>query len=86
MNFFCQSGKDFDNKLAELGGERLLDRVDADVEYQAAAAEWRARVVEALKARAPAAVPSQLIASGSVNEIHTSPYTKEAPLTATRWR
>ncbi|HCF7931954.1 TPA: NADPH-dependent assimilatory sulfite reductase flavoprotein subunit [Klebsiella michiganensis] len=80
--FFCQSGKDFDNKLAELGGERLLDRVDADVEYQAAA-EWRARVVEALKARAPAAVPSQLIASGSVNEIHTSPYTKEAPLTAT---
>lgn len=81
--FFCQSGKDFDNKLAELGGERLLDRVDADVEYQAAAAGWRARVVEALKARAPAAVPSQLIASGSVNEIHTSPYTKEAPLTAT---
>ena len=81
--FFCQSGKDFDNKLAELGGERLLDRVDADVEYQAAAAEWRARGVEALKARAPAAVPSQLIASGSVNEIHTSPYTKEAPLTAT---
>ena len=81
--FFCQSGKDFDNKLAELGGERLLDRVDADVEYQAAAAEWRARVVEVLKARAPAAAPSQLIASGSVNEIHTSPYTKEAPLTAT---
>lgn len=81
--FFCQSGKDFDNKLAELGGERLLDRVDADVEYQAAAAEWRVRVVEVLKARAPAAAPSQLIASGSVNEIHTSPYTKEAPLTAT---
>lgn len=81
--FFCQSGKDFDNKLAELGGERLLDRVDADVEYQAAAAEWRARVVEVLKARAPAAAPSQLIASGSVNEIHTSPYTKVAPLTAT---
>lgn len=41
--FFCQSGKDFDSKLAELGAERLLDRVDADVEYQAAAAEWRAR-------------------------------------------
>lgn len=32
--FFCQSGKDFDSKLAELGGERLLDRVDTDVEYQ----------------------------------------------------
>ena len=81
--FFCQSGKDFDSKLAELGAERLLDRVDADVEYQAAAAEWRARVVEVLKARAPVAAPAQLAASGAVNDIHTSPYTKEAPLTAT---
>lgn len=81
--FFCQSGKDFDNKLAELGAERLLDRVDADVEYQAAAAEWRARVVEALKARAPVAAPAQLATSSALNDIHTSPYTKEAPLTAT---
>ncbi|EIY5382676.1 MULTISPECIES: NADPH-dependent assimilatory sulfite reductase flavoprotein subunit [Klebsiella] len=81
--FFCQSGKDFDSKLAELGAERLLDRVDADVEYQTAAAEWRARVVEVLKARAPVAAPAQLATSGAVNDIHTSPYTKEAPLSAT---
>ncbi|MDM3416543.1 MULTISPECIES: NADPH-dependent assimilatory sulfite reductase flavoprotein subunit [Citrobacter] len=80
--FFCQSGKDFDAKLAELGGERLLDRVDADVEYQNAAAEWRAHVVEMLKSRAPVAAPAQAIASGAVNEIHSSPYTKESPLTA----
>ena len=75
--FFCQSGKDFDSRLAELGGERLLDRVDSDVEYQGAAAEWRTRVVEVLKARAPAATPAQLATSGAVNDIHTSPYTKE---------
>lgn len=81
--FFCQSGKDFDSKLAELGGERLLDRVDADVEYQTAAAEWRARVVEVLKSRAPVATQPQSVASGAVNEIHSSPYTKEAPLSAT---
>ncbi|WP_448885915.1 NADPH-dependent assimilatory sulfite reductase flavoprotein subunit [Citrobacter telavivensis] len=80
--FFCQSGKDFDSKLAELGGERLLDRVDADVEYQAAAAEWRTRVVEVLKSRAPVATQTPSIASGAVNEIHSSPYTKEAPLSA----
>ncbi|MFP1591930.1 flavodoxin domain-containing protein [Escherichia coli] len=59
--FFCQSGKDFDSKLAELGGERLLDRVDADVEYQAAASEWRARVVDALNTHAPVAAPSQSV-------------------------
>lgn len=80
--FFCQSGKDFDSKLAELGGERLLDRVDADVEYRAAASEWRARVVDALKSRAPVAAPSQSVATGVVNEIHTSPYSKDAPLVA----
>ena len=81
--FFCQSGKDFDTKLAELGGERLLDRVDADVEYQSAAAEWRARLVDVLKARAPVAWSAQAAASSAVNEVHTSPYTKEAPLRAT---
>ncbi len=82
--FFCQSGKDFDSKLAELGAERLLDRVDADVEYRAAAAEWRARIVEVLKARVPKETPVQaaVTVAGTVNEIHTSPYTKEAPLTA----
>ncbi|MEB6380216.1 NADPH-dependent assimilatory sulfite reductase flavoprotein subunit [Leclercia adecarboxylata] len=82
--FFCQSGKDFDNKLAELGAERLLDRVDTDVEYQAAAAEWRARIVDVLKARVPKETPAQaaVTAAGAVNDIHTSPYTKEAPLSA----
>ncbi|URN98459.1 NADPH-dependent assimilatory sulfite reductase flavoprotein subunit [Leclercia adecarboxylata] len=82
--FFCQSGKDFDSKLAELGAERLLDRVDTDVEYQAAAAEWRARIVDVLKARVPTETPAQAAATatGTVNEIHTSPYTKEAPLAA----
>lgn len=68
--------------MAELGGERLLDRVDADVEYQADAAQWRARLVDVLKGRAPAAPSVQVAASGAVNEVHTSPYTKEAPLTA----
>lgn len=82
--FFCQAGKDFDSKLAELGAERLLDRVDADVEFQAAAAEWRARVVEVLKARVPKDTPAQaaITATGAVNEVFSSPYTKEEPLTA----
>ncbi len=83
--FFCQAGKDFDSKLAELGAERLLDRVDADVEYQTAAAEWRARIVEVLKARVPKESSAQaaVTATGAVNEVFTSPYTKEEPLTAT---
>ncbi|EPE1852922.1 NADPH-dependent assimilatory sulfite reductase flavoprotein subunit [Cronobacter dublinensis] len=82
---FCQAGKDFDTRLAELGGERLLDRVDADVEYQAAAQAWRQRVVDLLKARVPKETPSQaaFTSSGAVNLVDSTPYTKEAPLTAT---
>ncbi|EKY3087047.1 NADPH-dependent assimilatory sulfite reductase flavoprotein subunit [Cronobacter dublinensis] len=82
---FCQAGKDFDTRLAELGGERLVDRVDADVEYQAAAQAWRQRVVDVLKARVPKETPSQaaFTSSGAVNLVDSTPYTKEAPLTAT---
>ncbi|EGT4275531.1 NADPH-dependent assimilatory sulfite reductase flavoprotein subunit [Cronobacter sakazakii] len=82
---FCQAGKDFDTRLAELGAERLLDRVDADVEYQEAAQTWRQRVVDVLKARVPKEAPSQaaITASGAVNLVDSTPYTKESPLTAT---
>lgn len=81
---FCQAGKDFDNKLAELGAERLLDRVDADVEYQESAQQWRQQVVAALQARVPAQSTAAVAVtqSGAVDEITSSPYSKTAPLTA----
>ena len=81
---FCQAGKDFDSKLAELGAERLLDRVDADVEYQESAQQWRQQVVAALQARVPAQSTAVVAAtqSGAVDEITSSPYSKAAPLTA----
>ncbi|WP_145554388.1 NADPH-dependent assimilatory sulfite reductase flavoprotein subunit [Yersinia canariae] len=81
---FCQAGKDFDNKLAELGAERLLARVDADVEYQESAQQWRQQVVAALQARVPAqsTAAAAVTQSGAIDEITSSPYSKAAPLTA----
>ncbi|KKI90234.1 sulfite reductase [NADPH] flavoprotein alpha-component [Bacillus sp. SA1-12] len=38
--FFCKTGKDFDQRLEELGGKRLYDRVDCDLDYDEPAAEW----------------------------------------------
>ncbi|WP_275074961.1 NADPH-dependent assimilatory sulfite reductase flavoprotein subunit [Providencia rettgeri] len=81
---FCQAGKDFDSQLAVLGAKSLFERIDADVEYQSIADEWVENLTSVLKARVPAQSDSQLLSAqtGSVNEIHTSPYSKTAPLTA----
>ncbi|SFD89829.1 sulfite reductase (NADPH) alpha subunit [Lentibacillus persicus] len=38
--FFCQTGKDFDKRLEELGGERLYSRVDCDVDFDEDASGW----------------------------------------------
>lgn len=38
--FFCQTGKDFDQRLADLGARRILDRVDCDVDYEATVTAW----------------------------------------------
>ncbi|OCQ54651.1 Sulfite reductase [NADPH] flavoprotein alpha-component [Photorhabdus australis subsp. thailandensis] len=83
---FCQAGKDFDNRLNELGAQRLLDRVDGDVEYQEVATQWRKQLTEILKQRIPAQTDTVIVStqSGSVvNEVFSTPYTKQAPLTAT---
>ncbi|MCL6616187.1 MAG: assimilatory sulfite reductase (NADPH) flavoprotein subunit [Anoxybacillus ayderensis] len=37
---FCKTGKDFDKRLEELGGKRLYERVDCDVDYEEKAAKW----------------------------------------------
>jgi len=38
--FFCESGKDWDEQFEKLGATRLVDRVDCDVDYDGPAAAW----------------------------------------------
>ncbi|WKA61639.1 NADPH-dependent assimilatory sulfite reductase flavoprotein subunit [Pectobacterium aroidearum] len=83
--FFSKAGKDFDDRLAELGAERLLERVDADVDYQALAEQWRRQLVDILQARVPVQgeAVAQIAAQGALDEITSSPYSKSSPLHAT---
>ncbi|TBL74578.1 assimilatory sulfite reductase (NADPH) flavoprotein subunit [Paenibacillus thalictri] len=46
--FFCKTGKDFDQRLEELGGKRIAPRVDCDVDFDESAAEWMGSVLSAL--------------------------------------
>ena len=82
---YCQAGKDFDAALEKLGATRLAERVDCDLDFQAASEAWRtqvAGVVQQLAAAsaAPAAGAAPSASSSVVAEQH---YSKENPYSAT---
>lgn len=83
---FCGAGKSFDELLAKLGGERLLERQDCDLEYQAEAAAWLDKIVPLVGslAAAPAATTGTGNASGSpASAAPASAYNKANPFPAT---
>lgn len=43
---YCQTGKDFDKFLADLGAASLIERVDADVDFEEPAEEWIEAVID----------------------------------------
>ena len=49
---FCQTGREFDARLVELGAQRLLPIVECDVDYEDAANAW----VDSLLAAVPAVI------------------------------
>ena len=83
---FCGAGKSFDELLAKLGGERLLERQDCDLEYQASSAAWLDKIVPLVGslAAAPAAATGTGNASGSpAPAAPASAYNKANPFPAT---
>ena len=82
---FCQAGKDFDAKFAELGAGRLNDLGICDLEFQADADAWIAAVVpKVAELTAQAASPSITAApNSSATPSNDAIYTKEKPYTAT---
>lgn len=77
--FFCQTGKDFDARLEELGGTRLYPRFDCDLDYDEPASEWLAGVLSNLKeADAGSQVPVQELVSQAVE----STYSRSNPFKA----
>ncbi|MCU6599229.1 assimilatory sulfite reductase (NADPH) flavoprotein subunit [Peribacillus frigoritolerans] len=66
--FFCETGKQFDKRLEELGGTRLFPRMDCDLDYDEPASEWLEGVISSLsegQVSSAAAVPE---AKASVGE------------------
>jgi len=53
--FFCKTGKDFDEQFAKLGATRIVSRTDCDVDYDDAAAQWFTAVQKELLQQADVA-------------------------------
>lgn len=66
---FCKIGKDFDDRLSKLGGERVYDRVDCDVDFEEPFAKWLEGALKAFPsaeiapggAPAPATIPAAAV-------------------------
>ncbi|OSI15425.1 sulfite reductase [NADPH] flavoprotein, alpha-component [Neisseria dentiae] len=80
---FCQAGKDFDGRLAELGATRLSAFGECDLDFQAAAAAWiettAAKVAELCAQAAAPVSDGPKAAAAPAAQL----YSKEQPFTAT---
>ncbi|WBO86573.1 assimilatory sulfite reductase (NADPH) flavoprotein subunit [Hymenobacter yonginensis] len=54
---FCQTGFEFDQRLAELGGRRLVERLDCDVTFEDETRQWAEQVLSRIAELQPAPAP-----------------------------
>ncbi|WP_432460886.1 assimilatory sulfite reductase (NADPH) flavoprotein subunit [Agarivorans sp. QJM3NY_25] len=79
--FFCQTGKDFDERLAALGAERLCERVDCDVDYDKDAQAWAEQALAQVQQTLQSA-PSSATANLAASTPSSRQYNKKNPYTA----
>ncbi|MFQ2191092.1 assimilatory sulfite reductase (NADPH) flavoprotein subunit [Aeromonas jandaei] len=79
--FFCQTGKDFDDFLAKAGAERIHELASLDVDYQNAAKSWGEQAINAIAATLSTGAASS-VASAVQQAVGHSQYSKENPFPA----
>ncbi|MDV6377825.1 assimilatory sulfite reductase (NADPH) flavoprotein subunit [Sporosarcina sp. GW1-11] len=77
--FFCKTGADFDQKLAELGATPLAPRVDCDLDYDEPAAQWLAAVEASLQIQTGSQSAAATVA---VESTSSSQYSRTNPFRA----
>ncbi|MEH7776274.1 assimilatory sulfite reductase (NADPH) flavoprotein subunit [Bacillus altitudinis] len=77
--FFCQTGKEFDERFQELGGTRLFDRVDCDLDYDEPFSEWLQGVASYLSEGEAASLPQE---TAGANNQAVSEYSRTNPFYA----
>nr|WP_246722648.1 assimilatory sulfite reductase (NADPH) flavoprotein subunit [Aliikangiella sp. G2MR2-5] len=80
--FFCQTGKDFDQAFGKLGSQPLIERVDCDLDYEAQAEEWINSITEKLR-ELTGSNPSSANSNQAVHNVAPDQWSKEKPFSAT---
>jgi sulfite reductase (NADPH) flavoprotein alpha-component len=85
--FFCQTGRDFDERLKALGAKQVAPRVDCDVDYDSESESWTLSIVESLKDELTAKEVSlaSVTSLGNIESVTAgaeSIYSKQNPLNA----
>ncbi len=79
---FCHTGKEIDERLVELGAQRLLERVDCDVDYETDAQNWLEQVLPLAKTQLKTAdnittFPNQQVPVTTASHDKHNPYLAE---------
>lgn len=89
--FFCGAAKKLDERFAELGAERLRDRIDCDLDYEEPASDWIGQVLAGLAEETREARPAATsvpAAAGAQTPAHgkRNPFQLTASATPSRRR
>ena len=81
-DLFCETGRQFDERLAELGGNRIIDRVDCDLDYDEAAEEWLENVLNKLSESQETAQAPTIAEAAAAVETQASAFSRTNPFEA----
>ena len=81
--FFCQTAKDFDTRLATLGATAVVERVDCDVDYDSAASKWQDDILAKIKDDLTAKTTQVPVAAAANTASVASIYSKKNPFSGT---
>jgi sulfite reductase (NADPH) flavoprotein alpha-component len=76
---FCATGRELDERLAGLGGRRLFERVDCDVDFEPKAGPWLEQAVAAARTETGATAPRLSVVT-PLRASAQAPATREHPV------